>query len=206
MSDTLDTNNVVDEVTTTQDNVGEVKKVEMTQDELNSLINKKYGQGAEKSKAELLSSLGVESLDSLKEIIEAKKQQDEASKSELEKMQEKLDAMQSERDNLLKQFEETQKKNKISQLALQNGIEDVDYLEYKYNKASSQEGFDESKFIEEFKGTSQSALKQTPKVDTSSNKQNEVSLQDLSLQAKQLVKEGKVAEAQKLLNQIKKGL
>lgn len=175
----------------------EVKKVEMTQDELNTLINKKYASGAEKAKAELLTELGVENADILKQLLADKKAQDEANKTELEKLQEQLNALTSERDKLANNLTETQKKAKLNELALKNGIDDVEYFEYRYNKSSSLEGFDEAKFLEEF-----ATKKAPPKTDSSSNNNDVPTRQTIAEQAKLLAQQGKYSEAQKLLNQL----
>ena len=166
--------NTENENTSTQNkNDGEVKKVDMTQEELNALINKKFASGAEKAKTELLNSLGVESEDTLKDLIEAKKQQEEANKTELEKLQEQLNALNSEKEKLYNDLTSTQKRAKLNEIALKNGIEDLEYLEFKYSKASQEEGFDETTFLEEFTSNS-NVMKKTTKTDSSSNKNNEV--------------------------------
>lgn len=167
MSDVTEKTDIENTSTQNQDGA----KVEMTQEQLNQLINTKYAKGAEKAKNELLAELGVDNVDSIKSLIEERKQQEEASKTELEKLQEQLQAEKEEKERLANSLTETQKKAKLTSLALQNGIDDVEYLEFKYSKASQQEGFDEAKFIDEFKTTS--VVKQTPRVDSTSNKDNE---------------------------------
>lgn len=191
-----DTNTVNENTQTQNTNSGDVKKVEMTQDELNALINKKFAQGAEKSKAELLSELGVENADTLKQILDERKQQEEANKTELQKLQEQLDALNSEKEKLYNDLTSTQKKAKLNEIALKNGIDDVEYLEFKYSKASKDEGFDEAKFLEEFKSNN-NVMKKPPKTDSSSN--NNDSANDF---ASKIASVTSLKELQKLQSQL----
>lgn len=153
---------------------GEVKKVELTQEELNALINKKYASGAEKAKTELLNSLGVENVDTLKEVLEKQKAQEEANKTELEKLQEQLEAERVEKEKLANSLTQTTKQAKLNKIAAEHGIEDVDYLEYQYDKQSKSEEFDVNKFIEGFV----SKNKKPPNVDNTSNRQQQQSLEE----------------------------
>ena len=200
--------NAVNENTTTQyENVG--NPVNMTQEQLNELINKKYAKGAEKAKSELLESLGVENVDSLKELIEAKKQQDEANKTELEKLSEQLNSIANEKQSLLEQMEQMKFKTEVSTLSAQNGIKDVEVFEVMYEKASKNEGFEKDKFINELKETRPYLFgDNTPnktKVDsTSNNKQDPNDRSTLIAKAQQLARDGKSAEAKKLLDQLYK--
>ena len=200
MSDTLDTKNVVDENTSTPKD-GEVKKVEMTQEQLDNLINKKYATGAEKAKAELLNELGVENVDTLKEVLDAKKQQDEANKSELEKLQEQLQTINSEKESLANQYETFKKKAEIERLAFKNGIDDVEYFEFKYNKASSNENFNADEFINEFKGAG-NGIKKAPQTDKTPNNDKAPSISEMAQQARELAAQGKHAEAKKILDKL----
>ena len=165
------------ENTTAPENVGNeaVSKVEMTQDQLNDLINKKYAKGAEKAKTELLDSLGIESVDNLKAMIEAKKAQEEADKSELEKMQEQIQSIQAEKEALVKEAATARSKAEISSLSASNGVKDVEVFEMLYSSASQGEGFDKDAFVNGLRETRPYLFGQvaTPKVDnTSNNKQN----------------------------------
>jgi hypothetical protein len=126
---------------------GEVKKVELTQEDLNNLINSKYAKGAEKATKELLESLGIEDVDTLKNIVTTQKEAQEAEKTELQKMQEQLEALQNEKSTLEKTMTEAQKNAKINSLAAQHGIKEIDYFRYEFEKASGQEGFNEETFI-----------------------------------------------------------
>ena len=163
------------ENTTAPENVGNeaVSKVEMTQDQLNDLINKKYAKGAEKAKTELLDSLGIESVDNLKAMIEAKKAQEEADKSELEKMQEQIQSIQAEKEALVKEAATARSKAEISSLSASNGIKDVEVFEMLYSTASQGEGFDKDAFVNGLKETRPYLFGQvaTPRVDNTSNNQ-----------------------------------
>lgn len=159
------------ENTSTQQNEGN-QDVTMSQDKLNNLINGKYAKGAESATKELLTGLGVDSVDDIKNLIEAKKTADEANKSELEKLQEQLANANTKNEELSTNLTSTKKSAKLNRLALENGIEDVEYLEFKYNKASQVEGFDEKVFINGLKESNANAFKQPNKMDNSSNNNN----------------------------------
>ena len=203
MSDTLDNNNVVNENTEAQ-NSG----VNMTQEQLNELINKKYASGAEKAKAELLNSLGVESIDSLKSIIDERKAQEEANKSELQKMQEQLQNIQAEKEQIAKEAQVAKQKAEINALSAKHGITDVEVFEIMYENASKAEGFDSEGYVNSLRDTKPYLFGQNApktKTDTSSNNnQNPLNKQTLAEQAKELVKQGKISEARKLLDQAHK--
>lgn len=178
--------NADNENTDTQNNKsGEQNaSINMTQDQLNELINKKYAKGAEKAKAELLETLGIDSVDNLKSLIEQQKAQEEAQKSELQKAQEQLEVIQKEKEALEKQANEAQRKSNIVSLAAQHGITDVDYFEFEYSKKSKGEDFNADSFIEGLKESKPYMFGQTkkPKTDNSSNNQQngEVDLSKLS--------------------------
>lgn len=176
MENATNQNAVIENTTAQDENVGNeaVSKVDLTQDQLNDLINKKYAKGAEKAKTELLESLGIESVDTLKEMIEAKKAQEEASKTELEKMQEQLQSIQAEKEALAKEAATAKTKAEINALSASNGIKDVEVFEMLYATASQGEGFDKDAFVNGLKETRPYLFGQvqTPKVDnTSNNKQ-----------------------------------
>ena len=138
--------------------------VTITQEKLDSLISEKYKKGATKANADLLESLGVESLDSLKEIMKAKVDADDAAKSELEKAQEAVEALKLVNDELVSKGEKLEFHNNISRLASKNEIKDVDYFSFKYEQAKASEGFNEDTFISDFvKGNPTIA----PKTDSS---------------------------------------
>lgn len=139
---------IVKETTPTPGAEGGETTVNITQDKLNSLINEKFKAGATKASSELLESLGVESVDSLKEILKAKADADEASKSELEKANEKALALATEKEQLESKYQALEKANTLSKLAAQHGIKDVDYFKYEYERASSIDGFDEAVFVD----------------------------------------------------------
>jgi hypothetical protein len=146
--------------------------VTMTQEDLNTLINAKFAKGAEKSKNELLSSLGIDSVDSLKELVDAKKTADEASKTELEKMTEQLDSLRADNEKLTTQQQAAQKKAAISGLAAANGVADVEYFEYEYSRAAKTEGFNADEFVNGLRDAKPYVFGQSvtpPRTDSSSN-------------------------------------
>ncbi len=207
MENSTNQNEVNENTTAPDENVG--NPVNMTQDQLNELINKKYAKGAEKAKSDLLGSLGVDNIDSLKELIEAKKQQDEANKTELEKLSEQLNSTVAEKQSLLEQMEQMKFKTEVSTLSAQNGIKDVEVFEVMYEKASKNEGFEKDTFINQLKETRPYLFGQEtqtkPKVDnTSNNKQNPSDRSTQIAKAQQLAKEGKAGEAKKILDSLYK--
>ena len=157
-------------------NSGNDTQVTMSQEQLNNLINGKFAKGAEKAKTDLLNELGIDNVDTLKEVLEKQKAQEEANKSELEKLQEQLEAEKVERERLANSLSKTTKQAKLNKIAAENGIEDVDYLEYQYDKNSTNEGFDEKAFIEGFVTKN----KKSVNVDNSSNQNNDANKLDLS--------------------------
>lgn len=158
--------------------------VNMTQEQLNELINKKYAKGAEKAKAELLGELGIDSVDSLKSVIEQQKAQEEAQKTELQKVQEQLESIQKEKEALASIADKAKKKSEISSIAAQHGITDLEYFEFEYSKKSNSEDFDADTFIEGLKENKPYIFGQAkkPKTDSSSNnsQQGELDLSKLS--------------------------
>ncbi len=156
-------------------NVNEAK-VTLTQADLDNLINSKFAKGAEKATKTLLESLGVESVDTIKSMMDKQKELEEANKSELQKA---LDVMKAKEDELLntkKELDAFKIKTAVSNIALQYGITDLDYLEYQYNRQSSSEGFSVDSFINGLKENKSSLFndvqKPTVKTDTS-NKQGD---------------------------------
>lgn len=130
------------------DQKGNDTTVTISQEKLDSLINEKFKKGAEKANAQLMESLGVQSIDEIKNIIEAKKQAEEAQKTELQKAMEAVEAANREKEAILKEAEELRKKNSIQGLAVEHGIKELDYFELELNKRSGEDGFDKEKFIE----------------------------------------------------------
>jgi len=122
--------------------------VTITQEKLDSLINGKFKQGAEKANADFLKSLNVESIDAAKEIMKAKQDADEASKTDLEKANGTIDLLNTTIDSLTSKLSVNEANNKINSLALENGIKEVEYFKYEYQKAAKTEGFEEKVFID----------------------------------------------------------
>ncbi len=151
---------------TTTDSKGSETQVTISQEKLDSLINEKFKKGAEKANAQLLETLGVESIDDVKNIIKAKNDADEASKTELQKAQDANEALKLVNEDLLSKGEKLKEKNRISMLASDNKVKDVEYFEFKYSQAKASNDFNEDTFIESFnKGNPTVA----PNTDTSSN-------------------------------------
>lgn len=151
--------------------------VNISQEQLNDLINKKYAKGAEKAKADLLESLGVRDVDTLKSVLEKHREQEEASKSELEKTQESLATLTQERDRLAAEMKQTQFNSNINALAAKEGIKEIDYFTMEYSKASDAEDFKVEDFIGNLRETKPFVFGQQvtapPKTDNSSNSKGE---------------------------------
>ena len=160
----------------TPPNSEDVKKADITQEKLDSLINGSYAKGAEKATKELLESLGVESQDKLKEIIEAKKQQEDANKTELEKMKEQLEALNQANQKLISESESVKAKTVMQELALKNSVNDLEVFELLYDKASKVDNFNSDDFIKglrESRGGLFGEADKKVKTDSSPNKSNE---------------------------------
>jgi len=151
--------------------------VNISQEQLNDLINKKYAKGAEKAKADLLESLGVPDVDTLKSVLEKHKEHEEASKSELEKAQELLATLTQEKDRLTAEMKQTQFNSNINALAAKEGIKEIDYFTMEYSKASDAEDFKVEDFIGNLRESKPFVFGQQaptpPKTDNSSNSKGE---------------------------------
>ena len=162
------------DTTETPSETGGENIVQMSQEKLDSLINGKFAKGAEKATNELLSSLGVEDVDSLKNIIQSKREQDEANKSELEKAQETIAKLQADYENAQNTAKQAQELNEINSLALKSGVADTEVFKLLYSNAKSAEGFNPDTFIEGLRESKPYIFGQqtvvTPKVDNSTNK------------------------------------
>ena len=172
--DTQPTNAVSGDVT-----LNTANEVKMTQEELNTLINKKYAKGAEKAKSELLAELGIDNIDVLKTSLSKQKELDEANKSELQKVQEQLKSLQDAKDKLEAEANKLKSQAVINNLALKHGIKETDVFEILYAKESSREDFDAESFIEGLKVAKPYVFGTSVKTDsTSSNKAEPKSFQD----------------------------
>lgn len=175
-----DEQKTVNENTATQNNAGDENtstqtdgQVQMTQEQLNTLISQKYAKGAEKAKSELLESLGIDSVDTLKTVIQKQKEAEEASKTELEKMQEALKKAEEEKQKLLNESLALKTKTEVINLATKSGVKDVEVFEMIYNQASKNDGFEQNKLIESLKVERPYLFeKSVIKTDSSSNNTN----------------------------------
>lgn len=168
MADELKT----DDNIVTPTNEGGDATVTMTQEKLDSLINAKYAKGADKATNDLLTSLGVDNIDSLKSVIQTQKEQEDASKTELEKAQSVIEDLTAKMEANNQSLAKMQEKSVINGLAAKNGIEDIDYFEYSYNQAKGIEGFNEESFIDNLKESKPYVFGKsivTPKVDNTKN-------------------------------------
>ncbi len=148
--------------------------VSMSQDDFNALIGKKIGKAKDNATNELLESLGLDSLDTLKAQISKQKELEENSKTELEKVMEQMAALKSENESLVNKASEAQRKIEINSLASQNGIKDTEVFELLYNQNASKEDFNSESFIEGLKESKPFLFGDfTPKVKTDKTKNNQ---------------------------------
>jgi len=153
----------------TEEEIQPEATVTLSQDKLDSLINDKFKKGAEKANAKILEELGVDNLDALKEIVQAKSDAEEAQKTELQKAQDAAEAAKLVNDELINRTQKLENENKVNLLAVKHGIKDAEYLGFKYNKAQSAEDFNEEAFIEEFKKGQPTVTVTTDKTPNNSN-------------------------------------
>lgn len=125
--------------------------VTISQEKLNSLINEKFKKGAEKANTTLLETLGVDSLDTLKELVKAKAEEEEANKTELEKAQALVADTLADKADVEAKLSRMEESNKISTLAAKHGIKEIAYFELEYAKNKDTEGFDMATFVEGLK-------------------------------------------------------
>lgn len=145
--------------------------VEMTQEKLDKLIGKGYGKGANKAKDALVTELGVESIEQLKEMIKAKAETDEASKTDLEKSATTIATLEA----TIKRSESANKtlaaEMIVERLASENDVSDVDYFKHLLAEASKAETFESDTFIKQLKTTKPYLFDKTKiKIDNSPNK------------------------------------
>ncbi len=160
-------------------------KVALTQAELDSLINSKFAKGAEKATKSLLETLGVEDVDTLKATINKQKEVEEANKTEVQKALDKIKKKEDELLNVKRELDSYKTKATISSIALQNGVKDLDYLEFEYQKQVQTEGFNIASFVNSLRETKPYLFEKTQvKTDTSNNKGDPRSLEERVKNAK----------------------
>ena len=143
--------------------------VNISQEQLNDLINKKYAKGAEKAKADLLESLGIPDVDTLKSVLDKHKEYEEASKSELEKAQEQLATLNAEKEKLAQDLEAKNKQATLNAIAVKHGVKELDYFALELSKVQNGEDYNEEQFIETLKQSKPFVFGQSVNTDNSSN-------------------------------------
>ena len=174
------------EVQTTTEQKSSEAEVTISQEKLNSLINEKFKKGAEKSKAELLDELGVESLDDLKNIVKAKAEADEAQKTELQKLTEQIEAERLEKEALAKKSGELEKANAINKLAAKHGIKEVDYFALQLSNTEQGDDFNMETFVEGLKESKPFVFGEAKKAKTDTSGNNNDDPNDLNNVVKNL--------------------
>ncbi len=132
---------------TEETNNGNEQTVTMPQSKFDEKWNQSFGKGANKANADLLQSLGVESIDEAKSIIKAKSDADEAAKSEHEKALEVIETFKAEKEKLQSDFTKLQEQNNINALAAKHGVTEVEYFQLEYNTQKGKEGFNVDTFM-----------------------------------------------------------
>ena len=141
MSDaTLNTEN--ETVTQTDEKV-----VEIPQSKIDALINESFGKGAKKANAELLSELGVDSTDDLKERLSKVKEMEDASKSESDKLRESIESVKADNERLSAENRKLSFDNQVSTVAIEAGVTERELFSHLYASASNQENFEVNGFI-----------------------------------------------------------
>ena len=135
----------IGQITTTAEEKPRI--VQMSQSDLDALIDKKYAKGAEKANSKLLEDLGVTNVDDLKTIVTTYKEAEEKNKSDLDKANDTINTLNGTITELTNKLGQSQTESKINKLAVDNGITEVDYFKYEYEKASKKEDFEEAKFV-----------------------------------------------------------
>lgn len=184
MADGLEMENTTAETQTAENEI----EVKLSQDKLNKLINEKYAKGAEKAKAELLESLGVDSVDSLRNVLSKYKELEDSQKSEAQKLAEAIEAKDKELNEVKSLLDTTKTKAEINSIASKFGFVDEDFLEFEYKKAKAVEDFELDKWIENLKESKpylfKTDTKPVLKTDMSANKAQTQSLSERIKNAK----------------------
>lgn len=169
--ETAPLNNAGNETTSTLTD-GQAQQVTMSQDDLNHLINGKFKKGADRATSELLAGLGVESVESLREIIEAKREAEDLAKTEVEKLTEQLATLNTEKLELVSSQAQAAKQAALNRLAVENGVTELDYFSFEYASKSQLEDFNVEEFINDLKSEKPFVFGQKQvavKTDSSSN-------------------------------------
>ena len=120
--------------------------VTMSQADFDTLVGRRMAKASKEATNELLSELGVESADTLKELLEQKRLQDEQSKTELEKATELNQSLQNQLEELNTQLQKTKEDNEIQSLANKHGIKEIDYFKFELSRAEKTEDFNMDTF------------------------------------------------------------
>ena len=140
---------------------------------------KGFAKASEKATTKILDSLGVESVDDIKALMEEKQQLEDAKKTEQERLEEQLQQLKAEKEKMETEATKAQLKSEINSLAAKNGIKDVEYFEYQYLRNVGKEDFDADTFVEGLReSNSQMFGANPPKTDTSSNKNEQTDFKD----------------------------
>ena len=127
-------------------------EVVISQSKLDALIDKGFSKGANRAKSELAESLGVDSIEQARELINAKRENDEANKSDLDKAAELINTLNGTIKGLEANNNEIKADMAVQKVVSENGIKDADYFKHLLATASADDGFEQDAFIEQLKG------------------------------------------------------
>ena len=127
-------------------------EVVISQSKLDALIDKGFSKGANRAKSELAESLGVDSIEQARELINAKRDADDANKSDLDKAAELINTLNSTIEGLEANNKAIMADMAVQKVVAENGINDADYFKHLLATASAGEDFDQSTFINQLKG------------------------------------------------------
>jgi hypothetical protein len=127
-------------------------EVVISQSKLDALIDKGFSKGANRAKSELAESLGVDSIEQARELINAKRENDEANKSDLDKAAELINTLNGTIKGLEANNNEIKADMAVQKVVSENGIKDADYFKHLLAQASATDDFDQSTFIDQLKG------------------------------------------------------
>ena len=149
-------------------------EVVISQSKLDALIDKGFSKGANRAKSELAESLGVDSIEQARELINAKRENDEANKSDLDKAAELINTLNGTIKGLEANNNEIKADMAVQKVVSENGIKDADYFKHLLAQASATDDFDQSTFIDQLKGDKPYLFSggevQPKKVDATSNR------------------------------------
>lgn len=125
--------------------------VSLTQEKVDKLINKGYSKGATHAKSDLITFLGVDSIEQAQELITAKREADDASKSELDRASETIEALSSTIEGLESDNAKIKADALIEGVISKNDIKEASIFKHLLSQETGKEDFDLEPFIEKLR-------------------------------------------------------